>query len=437
MFRLYKKKLCLVQRYILILSVILTSNSSAIANVESNKYPVVSDLNVNLRAYAAFEAGASKQNHLKSSEKNVSANRDSFAFFNDTALFATISNQHEEVEYGAKIILVPTAKRKSIPSYNGAHIFIKSDLGRVEIGSPVPVATNMMISDGSIPSKYIKKSTEHLKQGKKHGPSFLTGDGHFLGDDIVADIDDVSYSNEPPRTINYYTPEFALSSSTKVQLGVSYTSDSSNTGASSPNENSTGINKKEIGQEDLYKFEFDRSVTDVVTVGVSIEQEFTNDISLNLAFTGEYGKTKGKVKKYLTEEDENPAEHKLANLRSYNIGGELKLNDFTFNACYGNLGKSFTTPEFHKSGTKSHYYNAGVAYKYGKTTTKISYFGSEQYKNKVSSVRLNVSHILAPGLKPYAEISSYTLKGKPDFYNELKSKSTRGTVALLGLKLTL
>ena len=37
----------------------------------------------------------------------------------------------------------------------------------------------------------------------------------------------------------------------------------------------------------------------------------------------------------------------------------------------------------------------------------------------------------------YTTPSSYTLKGKPEFHNELNSKSTRGTVALLGLKLTL
>ena len=425
-----------MKKCILILSTIFASNS-ALANVESNKYQVVSDLNVKLGAYAAFEAGGSSQNHLKSSEKNLSANRDGFLFYNDTALFATISNKHEEVEYGGKIILVPTAQRKNIPSYNGSHIFIKSEFGNIELGSPIPVAQNMMISDGGIPSKYLKKSTVHLKQNKEHGPSFLTGDGHFLGDDIAADFDKASYSKEPPRTINYYTPKFALGNTTKVQLGVSYTPDSANTGAGSPNEKTTSSATKKIDLDNLHKFELDKSVTDAVTAGVTLKQKISSDINLKLALTGEYGKTKGKAKKYVLKDDKNPLEYKLANLRSYNIGGELKFNDFTFNACYGNLGKSFTAPEFHKSGTRSYYYNAGAAYKYGQTTTKLSYFGSEQYKNKVNSVKLNISHILAPGLKPYAEISSYTLKGKPEFHKDLKSKSTRGAVALLGFKLTL
>jgi hypothetical protein len=80
---------------------------------------------------------------------------------------------------------------------------------------------------------------------------------------------------------------------------------------------------------------------------------------------------------------------------------------------------------------------AKLAFSFIATTTKLSYFGSNQYKNKVSMIKLNVSHLLAPGLKPYVELSSYTLKGKPEFYSELKSRITKGTVALIGMKLTL
>ena len=437
----------MLQRKIIAFLGITLLASNVYGEVKSDKYPVVSDLNLKLGAYSAFEAGAGKQNHLKSSEKNISANRDSFAFYNDTALFATISNKHEDIEYGGKIILVPTSKRKSISSYNGSHIFIESEFGRVELGSPIPVATRMKISDGSIPSKYLKKSTAHLKQNKKHAPSFLTGDGHLLGDGIVANFDKAKYSNEPPRTINYYTPKFELNENTKLQAGISYTPDSSNTGAGEANERTTGLDTKKIKLGSLNKIKIDKSVKDAVTAGVVLEHKLSKNNNFKLAFTGEYGKAAGSAIKHFKEERVTSlttsevvtleTKHKLANLRSYNIGGELKLSNFTFNACYGNLGKSFTTPEFHKAGAKSHYYNAGVAYQYKDTTTKLSYFGSEAHKNKVSSVKLNISHILAPGLKPYAEISSYTLKGKPEFHNELKSKSTRGTVALLGLKLTL
>ena len=424
------------KKILLLLATGLTSNITLANNIESSKLPVTSDLNMTLRAYSAFESSFSKQNNLNKSEKNVSSNKEGFAFYNDTALFASISNKINEIEYGGKIILVPTSKRKSNPAYNGSHIFVKSSFGTIELGSPVPAAKNMMISDGSIPGKYIKKSTDYLKQNKFYSPAFLTSNKHFLGDDIVASLDNVKYSNEPPRTINYYTPSMKVGTNTKVQLGISYTPDSSNTGAGELVEKSK-VDKKKIEEADLHRFEIDRSVTDAVTAGINLEQRFSNNIKLKVALTGEYGKTAGKAKKFAKKDDKNPIHYKLANLRTYNIGSELKINDFTFNACYGDLGKSFTTPEFHRSGTKSHYYNAGVAYKYNATTTKLSYFGSNQYKNKVSMVKLNVSHLLAPGLKPYVELSSYTLKGKPEFDCKLKSRTTKGTVALIGMKLTL
>ena len=418
------------------LGITLLSSTTLANSVTSDKMQVISDLDVKLGAYAAFESGFANQSNLEKSEKKMSANKEGLTFFNDAALYATISNKNDVFEYGGKIILVPTVKRKSIAHYNGSHVFVENSCGRIELGSPVPVAVNMMISDGGIPSKYIKTSSRHLKQGKSHAPSFQTGDGHFLGNNIVAELDDVKYSNEPPRTINYYTPSIPIGDTTKAQVGVSYTLDSANTGAGSLSDKSKA-DKKEIGNDDIHRFEINNSVTDAITAGIRLEKNFSDNIKCKIALTSEYGKTKGKAKKFATKDDKNPQEYKLANLRSYNVGGELRFSCFIFSVCYGNLGKSFTTPEFHKLGKRSHYYNAGVAYKYNATTTKLSYFASEQYKNKVNIVKVNVSHLLATGLKPYVEFSNYTLKGKQDFYTELKSKSTKGIVALLGIKLTL
>ena len=87
-------------------------------NITNEKIPVVSGLNMKIGAYAAFESGFNKETHLKKSEKNISANKENFAFYNDTALFATISNTTDDITYGAKIILVPTTKRKVNKDYN-------------------------------------------------------------------------------------------------------------------------------------------------------------------------------------------------------------------------------------------------------------------------------------------------------------------------------
>ena len=103
----------------------MISTSVYATDVTSEKLPVVSDLNVKLGAYASFESGFSNQNKLQKSEKKISANKEGFAFYSDAALVANISNEINDIEYGGKIVLVPTARAKVIPSYNGSHVFVK------------------------------------------------------------------------------------------------------------------------------------------------------------------------------------------------------------------------------------------------------------------------------------------------------------------------
>ena len=63
---------------------------------------------------------------------------------------------------------------------------------------------------------------------------------------------------------------------------------------------------------------------------------------MKLTTTGEYGKSVGKIKKFANKDDKNPEEYKLHNLGTYNIGAELKVNNFKYNACYGSFEKSFS-----------------------------------------------------------------------------------------------
>lgn len=418
----------------LLLTTVLIANYSAFA---AEQVPVISSLNLKLKAFASFESGFSNQNGKKSKEKNISSNRQNLAFYNDTALFAIIYNDFEDMTYGGKIVVVPTARRKNIPIYNGSHIFMESNWGRIEAGSPIPVATNMMISSGSIPTKYINLKTEYLKQGKASAPSFLTCDQSFLGDVITAKLGSASYSNEPSRTINYYTPKFNISNFSKIRLGVSYTPDTSNTGIANPNEKSDGIDKKVVKALGVHRFEFDKGIKDVVTTGVILNQKFNENVNLDIAITAEYGKSVGRVKKYVIVKDTSPQEFKINNLRTFNIGGKLKVSNFTYSACYGSLGKSFTTPEFHKSGKNTYYYSVSMENKYNAATASVTYFASERFKNKINSIGLNVNYLLAPGFKPYVGINHFIAKGKPEFYQELSHKETKGTVLLLGAKLTL
>jgi len=431
-------------------STIAISTAAFASSVSSAETPVVSDLKVKLNAFAHFQAGHRTQSKLTGSEKNVSSHRKTFAFYNDAAMVAEISNEANEMTYGAKIILVPTAKRKSSPTYNGSHIFLKSNFGKLEVGSPIPASANMIIDEGAITAgsgnwdNYIASTPSTFSiQDSAAKPSFATSSDFFLDSKLATSLDARKYSAEPARSISFYTPKFNFGESTKVQIGVTYVPDSSNTGADSASSHSSGKDKHILsipaigGAASINRFEIDRTVKDAIAAGVTFEQNFADGIDFKMALTGEYGKAAGKAKRFATEDDPNPAEFKLSNLRTYNIGAVLTVGNFSYSGSYGSLGKSLTTPEFHKTGRKTDFYSGAIAYKQGPFAASVSYFKSHQFKNTVDTISIGTNYLLAPGFKPYAEISGFSLKGKPEFHPEASKKKTRGTVALIGAKLSL
>ncbi len=442
-----------IKKSLLICSALFASCATSFASGVGSM-PVTSDLKVKLSGYGHFQAGFRNQSNLGVSEKNVSANRKSFAFYNDTALFADVSNSINDVVYGGKIILVPTAKRKGGGTYNGSHLYLESNYGRAEIGSPMSASSNMFVDSGSISSatggdwdRYAKFDSVSLKQGKEFGPDFATFGEFFLDSKLVTATENRSYSTEPGRRISYYTPKFDLGSGSKLQIGVSYTPDSSNTGADKSDTNSTGVDIRKIGNNEY--FEFDKSVKDAFSGGIVLEENISDGIDLKLSLTGEYGKA-SKVKRMVNNdpnqtdpEKVDPAnlqtlgEYKLADLKTFNIGAVLNVGSLSYAASFGSLGKSLTTSEFHKTGRDTKYYTAGIGYKQGPFSTSVTYFRSDRYKNIVNCVTIGADYALAPGFKPYAEISGFNLKGKPEFNPELESKKTRGTIALIGAKLSL
>ena len=434
---------------LLLIGISVPAFSSSIFAVEAQpkKYNVACDLEIKLSGYAHFQSGFRDQSNLTSDEKNVSANRRDFAFFNETAFSAEAAHQINDINYGARIVLVPTAKRKG-SGFNGSHIFMENNFGRLEGGSPMSASDTMMF-DGSVPAsatggnwdRYINFAPSSLTYNGS-APSFATFAEFFLDSKLVTSTDKRSYSSEPGRRINYYTPKFEITPLTKVQLGISYTPDSSNTGADSPDVQSSGTSKinvstnlKSDGKTSKDRFEIDSTVKDGIGAGVTLEQNITDGVDVKLAFTGEYGKAAGKAKEF--QNDIKVADHNLKNLRTYNIGGVVNFGNFSCGGSYGSLSKSLTTPAFHKTGAETKYYTGVVAYKQGPFSTSILYFRSDQYKNIVDAITLGTDYKMAPGIKPYFEVSGFSLKGKPEHFPEAPKKKTRGTVALIGAKFSL
>ncbi len=445
-------------------TLLVTTSLLALSATSANAVDVTlgnGDVNLKLNAYAHFQAGIRNQTKLKGDDKNLSSHRKGFAFYNDTAFTAEMYKELEDVKYGARIVLVPTSKRKGGASYNGSHVYIESSFGRVEMGAPISPAAKMSETAGSITAgsgnwgNYANLDSSYMNHGKKSGIDFAKSADFFLGDKLGTNLDSKSYSSEPPRSISYYTPKFELTDTTKVQIGVGYTPDSSNTAADKISKDANQCDVKDVsdyrftipgiaGQIDSLKI--DRTVKDAIGYGITLEQNISDGVDLKLAFTGEYAKSAGKATALIkTPTATDPSKtttvktYELKDLNTFNIGAILNVGNYSVAGSYGSLGKSLTSKIYHTTGQKTEYYTAGLAYKQGPFKVSADYFKSYQFKNTVDAVTLGTSYQLAPGLQTYAEITHFTAKGRPEFdpRNDFKKRTTQGTVGLIGAKLSL
>lgn len=421
-------------------------SSNAVAADQSDKASAekVEGLNAKISAYAHFQAGARNQNNLNAEERRISRYKHRVAFFNEAAVIADISNKMDDVEYGARIILSTSARTNTGLSRRGTKIYIQTEYGKVELGSPVVPSATMMLDSSEITAgsgswaRYSLIAPKYQEQNDLN-PTFVTSPDFFLSDKFTARIDKQKFSSEPARTIVYYSPKFDISEKTKAQIGISYTPDSSNTGAGQPSEKDQIIatEVKEIGDPAIDRFEFDIVVKDAVTAGLTVEHNFSDGVDLKVAFSGEYGKSQGVARQFASATDTDPvATYRLSDVKAFNIGALLTYGNYSFAASYGSLGNSMTTPAYHKTGRRTDYYTAGVAYKQGPFKVSIDYFRSDKFKNEVDAATLGTSYQMAEGLKAYAEITRYQLNGAPEFFSNLPKIKSKGTVLITGLKLS-
>lgn len=415
------------------------------------------DLKVKLSGLAHFQVGARFQDNLTDKEKLVSKGQERFGLFTQSAFSADFENSYKNIKYGLKAVLVPTAKRSGANSYNGSHLFFESKYGRVEVGSPISASTNMMLTGNDISTvafsnffRYSLLNAEHIKQNNM-APSFTTYSEAFLDDKLASSIESISYSNEPARSVSFYTPKFNLGEKNKVQLGITYIPDSSNTGISGkPDKVCTAIEERIILKEedlddtndgDIVSFEIDQNVKNAFTAGLTFESNLAEGVDLKVGLTGEYGKPTGKAKRYKWSADEEEKvldqEFDLTDMKTFNLGAQLSMGNFSLAGSYGSNFDSLTTKEFHKADNKTDYYGGTIAYNNAGIGVSVSAFHSNRFSNKLRTYSIGTNFDLAPGFKPYVGFAWFKATGKPEYYPNLKDKETSGTVALIGAKLSL
>lgn len=433
--------------------ILLTAFSASISLAEDKakptSYPVVAGTEIKLEGFFDFQAGYGKQTHVKGNAAYITDNMRNTAFYTEAAFFATVKHQIGDVIGGVKLVLTPTTRPKTSTGYNGSHVFIETGYGKVEVGSPADASAKMRVTgykvvaaSGTSWNKYIVLNSDYIKyNGVK--PDFDTSDNFYMST-FTNNFDDMSDKAEPARKVSYYTPNLE-----GFRFGISYTPDSSNTGGNRNLNNLTtqgqvtGVTKSRTGIQWVVLPNnqlaiINQNVKNAFSGGISYDKEISDELAIQLSLTGEYGKAARDFK--LINNQNTPQaslalQSKLSDLKAYNLGTVLSYGNFSFAASYGSLGKSLTTPAYHKVGRKTEYYNGAVAYGQGPIKTSVSYFRSSRYKNTVDAVSVGTEYLVIPGLSPYAEVSCFQAKGKPVYYPEAPNKKTKGTVGIIGTKI--
>lgn len=438
------------KKLIIALLVAFTSSVSlAEEKAKPKTYPVVGGTEIKLEGFFDFQAGYGKQTHVKGNAAYITDNMRNTAFYTEAAFFATIQHQIGDVIGGLKLVLTPTTRPKTSTGYNGSHIFLETNYGKVEVGSPADASAKMRVTgykvvaaSGTAWNKYIILNSDYMKFNDVK-PDFDTSDNFYMST-FTNNFDDMSDKAEPARKVSYYTPSLE-----GFRFGISYTPDSSNTGGNRNLNNLTtqgritGVSKSRTGIQWVLLpanqlAVVNQNVKNAFGGGISYSKEFSDDLVMELSLTGEYGKPARDFK--LINNPNTPqatlqTQAKLTDLKAYNLGAVLSYGNFSYAASYGNLGKSLTTPAYHKAGRKTEYYNGAIAYGQGPIKTSVSYFKSSRYKNTIDAVSVGTEYLVIPGLSPYAEVSCFQAKGKPVYYPDAPYKKTRGTVGIIGTKI--
>lgn len=111
-------------------------------------------------------------------------------------------------------------------------------------------------------------------------------------------------------------------------------------------------------------------------------------------------------------------------------------NDAIFDKTYGSFSKMLTARQYEKIGHLPRLYNGHISYGLGPVTTAISYFRASQSKDIIHSLTFVTDYKFMPGLSPYIEISHFRAKTNKNLSSQSPKKQVKGTVALIGAKLS-
>jgi hypothetical protein len=373
-----------------------------------------------------FESAARNQKKIPSSEKNMSANKRDVVFDTEAHVSAIAQHETDAMKYGAKLSLQTSTKQSTSSTYNGSYIFTESDYGRWELGSGYDAGTAMRVTGCDVARGTCDNWTNYM--WTPNGVPMLPTPGASFLNTNFADGNGTSII-ETSRKITYFTPKFM----DKVQFGVSYVPDTANVGLGTFNDSHKFLRSKTIELPNGTKYVNKQSAKDAFSAGASLTHNICDGVDVKVSATGEIGKAMNASK----NDGNTTSSLKVANLKTYNIGAIVNYGSLSLAGSYSDRGKSFTTAEVDGNRTKTRVYTAAIGYAQGPAGISLMYALGDQQKNKVDSYTLGTDYKLAPGFVPYAEVTYFKGRGtRLPVYNDATRLTTKGTIALMGAKLS-
>ena len=436
---------------------------------------LASDWNVTFSGNNRFEAGVRKFSGDTSDTLNnapLTANQKSTAFFSTSKVSINVTNKMDDVTYGASIRMQVATNQSNGTDRESrmdrSHIFMDSNFGSIQLGTNVAASKLLNVNAGTIASAtggVDGSYTKYLGLSNVNGTHSIAdqsvvASGVNNSDFFITSLDTLSNRKdgaiESAEKITYLSPRVE-----GLQLGVSYTPDLSNGGNSlnrTSNPNPTYLSNNNTVR-----------LKNIWSLALNYRNTFANDVNVELAATGNFGKSGAPKNDSLTLGQatvfnavvDTPATATAAatyvvptsttavstvptltanarpsnaNLRSYTFGALVEKNGISAVLSYSIDGKSSAPTNAKGQNFKSSWWNGGVVYANGPMSTSLTFLtGKRGYdtKLKTQAISLGGDYEIVAGFKPFAEVT-YAVYKNAD--NDDTNKSIKATVFILGTR---
>lgn len=415
---------------------------SATAAFADGAAPMAKDFDTKLGGDFDFQAALRQQDNkyvkiggADTGEKiGVTANNKSIGFDTAANIYLDARNTTSKgMTYGAHIGVQTTTQANKAYGQkhtNQSYLFMDhKDMGRFEAGSNSDVANAMSITAANTAAatggvsgdwfKYVVLNNQELDaSGNVTTASSLPDSDQFiLTSDVSLDSTLFASNTERARKVTYYTPKF-----NGFQAGLSYAPDVANKGSVATLPSTDLAN---TGLENAF------------SAGLAWEGKIQKDHGVKVSLTGVEGKPKY-TSSYTGQ--------KLENTRIYSLGGMYTYKDLVnFALSYTDYNKTGMIKPDSTNTVKvkgGNAITAGVGVNVDKFTISLTGMMSEKNKNKAKLYSLGAEYKMAPGLMPYAEITTFDMKQKRTqdsatgvvTDNVTTNNKNKGTAFILGTK---